>query len=202
MTRYTSEGIQFGWAWDVKSGDDWRGTTIKSQISWDSDTNKINIKSNDVLINDISVNSCKASVVCHYWGNTSAKCTTTNNSYVSVPAFTTNNDVMSNELYTKVSNNQIKILKNGVYLFQVRLGTKSNTANKRCFFAPFINGTRFSAYTITPYSPVVATYTTLECFTISLDANSTVDFRVAAAEGIVCEVQIQDIYVHAIDYDR
>lgn len=172
-------------------------TSIKS-VTIDPDgiyNSKLSIK----FENLINTTSC---VVCHYWGNTSAKCTTTNNSYVSVPAFTTNDDVTSNGLYTKVSDNQIKILKNGVYLFQVRLGTKSNTANKRCSFAPFVNGTRFSAYTITPYSPVVATYTTLECFTISLDANSTVDFRVAAAEGIVCEIQIQDIYVYAIDYDE
>lgn len=148
--------------------------------------------------NLISTTSC---VVCHYWGNTFAECTTTNNSYVSVPAFTTNESVMSNKLYTKVSDNQIKILKKGVYLFQVRLATKSRTANKRCIFAPFINGNQVKAYAITPYSPVVATYITLEHFTISLDANSTVDFRMAAMEKVVCELQIQDIYVHAIDYD-
>ena len=104
-------------------------------------------------------------------------------------------------MYTRVSNSQIKILKNGVYLFQVRLGTKSNTANKRCFFAPFVNGNRVAAYTITPYSPTVAFYTRLESFTISLDANDMIDFRVAAMEKVVCELQILDIYVHAIDYD-
>lgn len=171
-------------------------TSIKS-ITIDPDgiyNSKLSIKFENLI-------STTSRVVCHYWGNISAECTTTNNSYVSVPAFTTNESVLSNELYTRVSNSQIKILKNGVYLFQVRLGTKSNTANKRCFFAPFVNGNRVAAYTITSYSPAVAFYTRLESFTISLDANDTVDFRAAAMEKVVCELQIQDIYVHAIDYD-
>lgn len=149
-----------------------------------------------------SLSRMVAGVVCHYWGNISAECTTTNNSYVSVPAFTTNEGIESNGLYTKVSDNQIKILRKGLYLFQVRLGTKSSTANKRCYFAPFINGNRVAAYTITPYSPAVAFYTRLESFTISLDANDTVDFRAAATEKVVCELQIQDIYVHVLDHDK
>lgn len=148
------------------------------------------------------LNQTRAGVVAHYWGNSSVQCTTTNNSYVNVPAFTTTNDSGLIGLYEKSSNNQIKILRKGLYLFQVRLGTKSSTANKRCYFAPFINGNRVAAYTITPYSPAVAFYTRLESFTISLDANDTVDFRVAAMEGVVCELQIQDIYVHVLDYDK
>lgn len=160
------------------------------------------MRTDDSSIYFNSLSRMVAGVVAHYWGNSSVQCTTTNNSYINAPAFTTTNDLSGANFYEKSSDNQIKILRKGLYLFQVRLGTKSSTANKRCYFAPFINGNRVAAYTITPYSPAVAFYTRLESFTISLDANDTVDFRVAAMERVVCELQIQDIYVHVLDYDK
>lgn len=156
----------------------------------------------DSSIHFNSLSRMVAGVVAHYWGNSSVRCTTTNNSYINVPAFTTTDTLSGVNFYEKSSNNQIKILRKGLYLFQVRLGTKSSTANKRCSFAPFVNGNRIAAYTITSYSPTVAFYTKLESFTISLDANDTVDFRAAATERVVCELQIQDIYVHVLDYDK
>ena len=149
-----------------------------------------------------SLSRMVAGVVAHYWGNSSVQCTTTNDSYINVPAFTTTDTLGAANFYEKSSDNRIKILRKGLYLFQVRLGTKSSTANKRCLFAPFVNGNRVAAYTITPYSPTVAFYTRLESFTISLDANDMVDFRVAAMEKVVCALQIQDIYVHVLDYDK
>lgn len=149
-----------------------------------------------------SLSRMVAGVVAHYWGNSSVQCTTTNNSYINVPAFTTTDASSTVNFYEKSSDNQIKILRKGLYLFQVRLATKSSTANKRCIFAPFINGNQVTAYAITPYSPAVAVYTRLESFTISLDANDTVDFRASAMEKVVCELQIQDIYVHVLDYDK
>lgn len=149
-----------------------------------------------------SLSRMVAGVVAHYWGNSSVQCTTTNDSYINVPAFTTTDTSGAVNFYEKSSDNRIKILRKGLYLFQVRLGTKSSTANKRCLFAPFVNGNRVAAYTITPYSPTVAFYTKLESFTISLDANDMVDFRVAAMEKVVCALQIQDIYVHVLDYDK
>lgn len=206
MTRYTHGGIDFGWAWDVKSGDDWRGTTIKSQISWDSDTNKINIKSNDVLINDISVNSCKAGLVCRYWNNNNGNSinTNTNNStWTFVPAFITTNDSnsMKPELFSKISNNQIKILKKGVYQFFIRVNCKSSTAFKRAYFSPFVNDERYSSYTETVYSPVVAWYQTLKIYTLELEKNDLVDFRGASQESISVSLQVNDVNIFVLDYE-
>lgn len=206
MTRYTHGGIDFGWAWDVKNGNNWSGTTIKSQISWDSDTNKINIKSNDVLINDISVNSCKAGLVCRYWNNNNGNSinTNTNNStWTFVPAFITTNDSnsMKPELFSKISNNQIKILKKGVYQFFIRVNCKSSTAFKRAYFSPFVNDERYSSYTETVYSPVVAWYQTLKIYTLELEKNDLVDFRGASQESISVSLQVNDVNIFVLDYE-
>lgn len=205
MTRYTHGGIDFGWAWDVKSGNNWSGTTIKSKISWDSDVNKINIKSDDVLINDVSVNSCRTGLVCRYWnGNGNSINTNTNNStWTFVPIFiTTNgNNSMKPELFSKISDNQIKILKKGVYQFFIRVNCKSSTAFKRAYFSPFVNNKRYSSYTETVYSPVVAWYQTLKIYTLELEKNDLVDFRGASQESISVSLQVNDINIFVLDYE-
>lgn len=205
MTRYTHGGIDFGWAWDVKSGNDWSGTTIKSKISWDSDVNKINIKSDDVLINDVSVNSCRTGLVCRYWnGNGNSINTNTNNStWTFVPTFiTTNgNNSMKPELFSKISDNQIKILKKGVYQFFIRVNCKSSTAFKRAYFSPFVNNKRYSSYTETVYSPVVAWYQTLKIYTLELEKNDLVDFRGASQESISVSLQVNDVNIFVLDYE-
>lgn len=52
MTRYTHRGIDFGWAWDVKNGNDWKDTTIKAQIYWNEDDSTINFNGADISLND------------------------------------------------------------------------------------------------------------------------------------------------------
>lgn len=205
MTKYDYEGIKFGWAWNVKNGNDWSDTTIKSQISWDSDTNKINIKSNDVLINDISVNSCRTGLVCRYWNSNgnSINTNTNNSTWTFVPAFITTNDnnSMKPELFSKISNNQIKILKKGIYQFFIRVNCKSSTAFKRAYFSPFVNNKRYSSYTETVYSPVVAWYQTLKIYTLELEKNDLVDFRGTSQESVSVSLQVNDVNIFVLDYE-
>lgn len=52
MTKYDYEGIKFGWAWNVKNGNDWFETTIKSQIYWNEDDSTINFSGADISLND------------------------------------------------------------------------------------------------------------------------------------------------------
>lgn len=52
MTKYDYEGIKFGWAWNVKNGNDWSETTIKSQIYWNEDDSTINFSGADISLND------------------------------------------------------------------------------------------------------------------------------------------------------
>lgn len=52
MTKYDYEGIKFGWAWNVKNGNDWSETTIKSQIYWNEDDSTINFNGADISLND------------------------------------------------------------------------------------------------------------------------------------------------------
>ena len=169
------------------------------------ETNKINIKSDDVLINDVSVNSCRTGLVCRYWnGNGNSINTNTNNStWTFVPIFiTTNgNNSMKPELFSKISDNQIKILKKGVYQFFIRVNCKSSTAFKRAYFSPFVNNKRYSSYTETVYSPVVAWYQTLKIYTLELEKNDLVDFRGASQESISVSLQVNDINIFVLDYE-
>lgn len=150
-----------------------------------------------------SLKECHAGLVSRYWSNASIGTGTDNDKWTVVPAFsTTNDDNIKKSGFISRSNTQVIIQKKGVYQFVVRLAAKSSRANKRCNFAPFVNGERYSSYTDTAYSPVDAWYTSLKNYTLELEKNDRVDFRAASMESISVSLQIYDVNIFVLDYEN
>lgn len=150
-----------------------------------------------------SLKECHAGLVSRYWSNASIGTGTDNDKWTVVPAFsTTNDDNIKKSGFISRSNTQVIIQKRGVYQFVVRLAVKSSRANKRCNFAPFVNGARYSSYTDTAYSPVDAWYTSLKTYTLELEKNDRVDFRAASMESISVSLQIYDVNIFVLDYEN
>lgn len=149
-----------------------------------------------------SLKECHAGLVSRYWSNASIGTGTDNDKWTVVPAFsTTNDDNIKKSGFISRSNTQVIIQKRGVYQFVVRLAVKSSMANKRCNFAPFVNGARYSSYTDTAYSPVDAWYTSLKTYTLELEKNDRVDFRATSMESISVSLQIYDVNIFVLDYE-
>lgn len=149
-----------------------------------------------------SLKECHGGLVSRYWSNASIGTGTDNDKWTVVPAFsTTNDDNIKKSGFISRSNTQVKIQKKGVYQFVVRLAVKSSRANKRCNFAPFVNGERYSSYTDTAYSPIDAWYTSLKTYTLELEKNDRVDFRAAPIESISVSLQIYDVNIFVLDYE-
>ena len=149
-----------------------------------------------------SLKECHAGLVSRYWSNASIGTGTDNDKWTVVPAFsTTNDDNIKKSGFISRSNTQVIIQKRGVYQFVVRLAVKSSRANKRCNFAPFVNGERYSSYTDTAYSPVDAWYTSLKTYTLELEKNDRVDFRATSMESISVSLQIYDVNIFVLDYE-
>jgi hypothetical protein len=150
-----------------------------------------------------SLKECHAGLVSRYWSNPSIGTGTDNDKWTVVPAFsTTNDDNIKKSGFISRSNTQVIIQKKGVYQFVVRLAAKSSRANKRCNFAPFVNGERYSSYTDTTYSPMEAWYTSLKNYTLELEKNDRVDFRAASIESISVSLQIYDVNIFVLDYEN
>jgi hypothetical protein len=150
-----------------------------------------------------SLKECHGGLVSRYWSNASIGTGTDNDKWTVVPAFsTTDDDNIKKSGFISRSNTQVIIQKKGVYQFVVRLAAKSSRANKRCNFAPFVNGERYSSYTDTPYSPVDAWYTSLKNYTLELEKNDRVDFRAASMESISVSLQIYDVNIFVLDYEN
>lgn len=149
-----------------------------------------------------SLKECHGGLVSRYWSNASIGTGTDNDKWTVVPAFsTTNDDNIKKSGFISRSNTQVIIQKRGVYQFVVRLAVKSSRANKRCNFAPYVNGERYSSYTDTAYSPVDTWYTSLKNYTLELEENDRVDFRAAAIESISVSLQIYDVNIFVLDYE-
>lgn len=149
-----------------------------------------------------SLKECHGGLVSRYWSNASIGTGTDNDKWTVVPAFsTTNDDNIKKSGFISRSNTQVIIQKKGVYQFVVRLAVKSSRANKRCNFAPFVNGERYSSYTDTAYSPTDAWYTSLKTYTLELEKNDRVDFRAAPIESISVSLQIYDVNIFVLDYE-
>lgn len=149
-----------------------------------------------------SLKECHGGLVSRYWSNASIGTGTDNDKWTVVPAFsTTNDDNIKKSGFISRSNTQVIIQKKGVYQFVVRLAVKSSRANKRCNFAPFVNGGRYSSYTDTAYSPIDAWYTSLKTYTLELEKNDRVDFRAAPIESISVSLQIYDVNIFVLDYE-
>lgn len=150
-----------------------------------------------------SLKECHAGLVSRYWGNASIGTGTDNDKWTVVPAFsTTNDDNIKKSGFISRGNTQVIIQKRGVYQFVVRLAVKSSRENKRCNFAPFVNGEIYSSYTDTAYSPVAAWYTSLKTYTLELEKNDRVDFRAASIESISVSLQIYDVNIFVLDYEN
>ena len=103
--------------------------------------------------------------------------------------------------HEKNSNNKITVKKTGVYSFQLRLGINAPTANKRVEFAPFINGSRFAGYSTSYTTPANYTLTNWNNYILSLNEGDEVEFKAAPVESVAVNVNIIDIFIHALDWD-
>ena len=147
------------------------------------------------------VNYSRSGHVVHGYGNATTKCGTTNGTYTQVPAFTSVSNGWLSSLYTKNSNNQIKVNKAGLYVFQVRLSVNSVTANKRVEIAPYINNSRLASHCATYSTPGNFYRIFMTTLIFELSAGNTVDFRITPIESAAVNVQIMDINVFALDWD-
>lgn len=162
------------------------------------------LKNTKQKITAANLDTCHAGLVCRYWNtNTSITTNTDNTTWRYVPTFVTTNDnnIIKSEFFSKVNNNQIKILKKGIYQFFVKIACKSSRAFKRALFSPYVNDNRYTSYTDNIYSPVVATYQTLKVYTLELEKNDLVDFRAVSQESVAVQLQINDINIFVLDYE-
>lgn len=147
------------------------------------------------------VSYSRSGLVVHAYGNANTKCSTTNGTYTNLPAFTTVQNGGLSSLYAKSSNNQIKINKSGLYVFQVRLIVNSGTANKRVELAPFVNGSRQAGHSSTYNTGGDFNKFFMTTLLMDLSAGNTVDFRIAPIERVAVTVTMADINVFALDWD-
>lgn len=143
----------------------------------------------------------QSKLVLHSYGNTAVKCTTTSRNYTNVPAFTTDQGGALSSLYTKKSNYQIAVNKAGLYLFELRAHVNSLTANKRVELAPFVNDERNAALASSYNTAGSFTLTKIVTLSIWLNANDTIDFRIAPIDAAEVSVELGDVLVYAIDWD-
>lgn len=143
----------------------------------------------------------QSKLVLHSYGNTAVKCTTTSGNYKNVPAFTTDQGGPLSSLYTKKSNYQIAVNKNGLYLFELRIHVNSLIANKRVELAPFVNDTRNTALASSYNTAGNFTLTQVAALPLWLSANDTVDFRIAPIDAAEVSLQLGDVLVYAIDWE-
>lgn len=143
----------------------------------------------------------QSKLVLHSYGNTAVKCTTTSGNYTNVPAFTTDQGGPLSSLYTKKSNYQIAVNKNGLYLFELRIHVNSLIANKRVELAPFVNDTRNAALASSYNTAGNFTLTQVAALPLWLSANDTVDFRIAPIDAAEVSLQLGDVLVYAIDWE-
>ena len=143
----------------------------------------------------------QSKLVLHSYGNTAVKCTKTSRNYTNVPAFTTDQGGALSSLYTKKSNYQIAVNKAGLYLFELRAHVNSLTANKRVELAPFVNDERNAALASSYNTAGSFTLTKIVTLSIWLNANDTIDFRIAPVDAAEVSVELGDVLVYAIDWD-
>ena len=139
--------------------------------------------------------------VVHGYGNAATKCGTKNGTYTNLPTFTSVRNGNLSSLYTKNSNNQIKVNKSGLYVFQVRLIVNSGTANKRVELVPFVNGSRQAGHSSTHNTGGDFSKFFMITLVMDLSAGNTVDFRIAPIDGVAVTVTMADINVFALDWD-
>ena len=140
-------------------------------------------------------------LVLHGYGNTEVVCGEVNGEYTTVPAFVTDAGGPLSLLYTKKSDYQIAVNKNGLYLFTLRIYINSLTADKRIGLNPFVNGVC--------HAELGSSYNTAGNFGITqiatiplwLEAGDTVDFRVTAIDAVAVKLRIEDVALYAIDWD-
>ena len=143
----------------------------------------------------------QSKLVLHGYDNAAVKCTTTSGNYMNVPAFTTDQGGSLSSLYTKKSNYQIAVSKSGLYLFELRIHVNSLVANKRVELAPFVNDTRIAALASSYNTAGDFTLTQVAALPLWLNANDTVDFRIAPIEAASVSLQLGDVLVYAIDWE-
>ena len=141
-------------------------------------------------------------LVLHSYGNTVVECGTVAEKYTTVPAFVTDAGGPLSSLYTKKTDYQIAVNKNGLYLFALRIYVNSVTANKRIEFNPFVNDVRYAALGSSYNTAGDFGITQITTIPLWLEAGDTVDFRVTPMDAATVKLQIIDAVLYAIDWDE
>lgn len=154
----------------------------------------------DLEINSKSVNNVYSGEVCHHYGNAETKLTS-DKARIKIPAFTSGYGGVLSKLYTKNSNLEIRINKNGLYAIMARVAFRPDTAGGRAEFAIHINGNRLAMYASSMWSPKADTRVRIVPFIIPLKDGDLITFQGQMTDANIGHININDIMVYALDYE-
>lgn len=139
-------------------------------------------------------------MVIHGYGN-DAVSSSRYNQPINLPAFT-NYGVLNDSYVTKLSNNQIRFKKNGLYMVDLRFNVKGSEKTAKIDICPYINGTAVRMLAINTGNEYVLNtyYTKSYQYLIDVNDNDTFDIRCFTAyDEITAQVSIADIAITCID---
>lgn len=157
-------------------------------------------KLGDVEINGKSVNNPFMGEVFHHYGNAETTLTA-DKKRINIPAFTSEYGGVLSKLYTKNSNLEIRINKNGLYAIMARVAFRPYSAGGRAEFAIHINGDRLAMYASSMWSPKADTRVRIVPFIIPLKDGDLITFQGQMTDANVGYMQIFDIVMYALDYE-
>lgn len=157
-------------------------------------------KLGDVEINGKSVNNPFMGEVFHHYGNAETTLTA-DKKRINIPAFTSGYGGVLSKLYTKNSNLEIRINKNGLYAIMARVAFRPYSAGGRAEFAIHINGNRLAMYASSMWSPKADTRVRIVPFIIPLKDGDLITFQGQMTDANVGYMQIFDIVMYALDYE-
>lgn len=150
----------------------------------------------DYEFNDLS----NSAMVIHSYGNAEVSSVIYTQVH-NLPAFTSYN-VLNDSYVTKLSNNQIRFKKNGLYMVELRFGVKGAKKDAKMDICPYINDTAVRMLAISTGNEYILNtyYTKTHQFLIDVEDNDTFDIRCFAShEGVTATVAINDICITCID---
>ena len=150
----------------------------------------------DYEFNDLA----NSAMVIHSYGNAEVSSTRYKQA-LNLPAFTSYN-VLNDSYVTKLSNNQIRFKKNGLYMVELRYSVKGSEKTAKMDICPYINGKSVRMLAITTGNEyVLNTYLTkMNQFLIDVNDNDTFDIRCFTAyDEISAKAMINDICITCID---
>lgn len=139
-------------------------------------------------------------MVIHGYGNDEVS-SSRYNQPINLPAFT-NCGVLNDSYVTKLSNNQIRFKKNGLYMVDLRFSVKGSEKTAKIDICPYINGTAVRMLSISTGNEYVLNtyYTKSYQYLIDINDNDTFDIKCFSVyDEITAQVVINDIAITCID---